>query len=298
VRELIMYIKSFVFCLFSFVFILCAGENDRFTEMSTQQIDALIKETSTKSSTVTEKMTFFSKYFLDTPYEFTCVGDGKYALYEPYPLVNFETTNCMAYCEHVLALAISDSWDNFFNNLQHIRYKDGLIGMRTRNHYTMGDWLPENDWLLEDVTRKVGESHTKTVTRTISHTKFFQGKEISDLRHVKSDYEMTIDYIPKGAMQDIVGNLRNGDIGALIFANKTDIFSAHMWMVMEVDDQLIIRESTTRGMTTFDTPYKSWAERISKSERYVGISIMRVREDINQAGRIIMPWEIAELKKR
>ena len=204
----------------------------------------------------------------------------------------------MAYCEHVLALSISDSWDNFFNNLQQIRYKNGMIGMRTRNHYTMGDWLPENNWLLEDVSRKVGGSHTKTVTRTISHTKFFQGKGITDLRHVKPDYEMTIDYIPKEVILDVKGNLRNGDIGALIFANKTDIFSAHMWMVMEVNGQIIIRESTTRGMTTFDTPYNTWAERVQTSKRYIGISLMRVREEINQAGKIIIPWEITELKRK
>jgi hypothetical protein len=134
----------------------------------------------------------------------------------------------------------------------------------------MGDWLPENNWLLEDVSRKVGGSHTKTVTRTISHTKFFQGKGITDLRHVKQDYKMTIDYIPKEAILDVKGNLQNGDIGALIFANKTDIFSAHMWMVMEVNGQIVIRESTTHGMTTFDTPYDAWAERVQESQRYIG----------------------------
>jgi hypothetical protein len=162
----------------------------------------------------------------------------------------------------------------------------------------MGDWLPENNWILEDVSRKVGGSYTKTMTRTISHTKFFEGKGITDLRHVKPDNEMTIDYIPKEAMLDIQDNLRNGDIGALIFANKTDIFSAHMWMVMEVNGEVIIRESTTRGMTTIDTPYKTWAEQHQQSNRYVGITLMRVRDDINQPGKIIMPWEIAELKQR
>ncbi len=292
-----MYTKFFVIFLLSFVLLLCAGENDRFTDMSPQEIDALIRETSAKPQTVTEKMNYYSQYFLGTPYTFTCVGDGEYALYEPYPLVNFDSTNCMAYCEHVLALSISDSWDNFFNNLQQIRYKNGMIGMRTRNHYTMGDWLPENNWLLEDVSRKVGGSHTKTVTRTISHTKFFQGKGITDLRHVKPDYEMTIDYIPKEAILDVKGNLQNGDIGSLIFANKTDIFSAHMWMVMEVNGQVIIRESTTRGMTTIDTPYDAWAGRVQESQRYIGISLMRVREDVNQPGKTIMPREISDLKK-
>jgi hypothetical protein len=293
-----MYLRFFVIFLLSFVILLCAGENDRFTNMSPSEIDALIEETAAKSQTITEKMNYFSEYFLGTPYAFTCVGDGEYALYEPYPLVNFDSTNCMAYCEHVLALAISDSWDNFFNNLQQIRYKDGMIGMRTRNHYTMGDWLPENKWLLDDVSRKVGGEHTQTVTRTISHTKFFEGKGITDLRHVKADYEMTIDYIPKADILKIKDQLQNGDIGTLIFANKTNIFSAHMWMVMEVEGQTIIRESTTRGMTTFDTPYDAWAKRIQDSKRYIGITVMRVKDSLNQPGKIIYPWEISDLKQK
>jgi hypothetical protein len=118
------------------------------------------------------------------------------------------------------------------------------------------------------------------------------------MRHVKPDYEMTIDYIPKEDILNIKDNLRNGDIGALIFANKSNIFSAHMWMVMEVEGQIVIRESTTRGMTTFDSPYDDWAKRIQKSQRYLGITLMRVREEINQTGKIIMPWEIAELKQK
>jgi hypothetical protein len=109
---------------------------------------------------------------------------------------------------------------------------------------------------------------------------------------------MTIDYIPKETILDVKYNLQNGDIGALIFANKTNIFSAHMWMVMEVEGQTIIRESTTRGMTTFDTPYDTWGERIQISKRYIGITLMRVREDLNQPGKTIMPWEIIELKRK
>jgi hypothetical protein len=293
-----MYTKFLVIFLLSFVILLCAGENDRFTKMSNEEIDALLKETSSKELTITAKMNFYSEYFLGTPYAFTCVGDGEYALYEPYPLVNFDSTNCMAYCEHVLALSISDSWDNFFNNLQHIRYKDGLVGMRTRNHYTMGDWLPENSWLLEDVSRKVGGDFTKTVTRTISHTKFFEGKGITDLRHVKQDYTMTIDYIPKASLLNIKDHLKNGDIGVLLFANKTNIFSAHMWMVMDIEGKIVIRESTTRGMTTFDTPYDTWAEQNMNSKRYIGISVMRVKESLNQPGKIIYPWEIPHLKQK
>ena len=136
----------------------------KFINMDRFQIDSLLTVTAAKDLPVTDRMQFYSGIFLDMPYNLICAGDGADALYETYPLVNFKETNCMVFVEHVLALSISDSWDNFFNNLQQIRYKNGIIGMRTRNHYTMADWLPENDWLLEDATAKVASDKAEQVT--------------------------------------------------------------------------------------------------------------------------------------
>jgi hypothetical protein len=271
--------------------------DSKLAVMSNMQIDSLLTEVSQKNMTVTDRMEYFSGLFLDMPYNIICAGDGPYALYETYPLVNFEETNCMVFCEHVLALSISDSWDNFFNNLQQIRYKDGMIGMRTRNHYTIADWLPENNWLLDDVSQEVGGKYTKNLTRNISHTKFFQGKGINDMRYVIPDREITVSYIPKESLSEIEGNLRSGDIGALLFADKPDIFSAHMWMVIEQNGNLVIRESSSSKMTTFDTPYKIWSAKIAASKRYIGIAVMRVRNDLNQPGKIILPWHIKDMKK-
>lgn len=288
-------IYTIMFLLF-FIQINFAGEKKRFYQMSNQEIDSLITVVAQKSMTVTEKMNFFSQFFLGTDYSFTCVGDGKDAILETYPLVNFKQTNCMALCEHVLALSISDNWDNFFNNLQQIRYKQGMIGMRTRNHYTMADWLPENRWLLEDVSDKIGGSGSQKVTRTISHIKFFKNKGISDLRHVIKDRKITINYIPSVDLNKIKDKLQTGDIGAILYANKTDIFSAHMFMIAESENKLIIREASTSKMSTFDTNYEKWTEKIKGSNRYIGITIMRVREEINQQGSIILPWEIEKIK--
>jgi hypothetical protein len=204
----------------------------------------------------------------------------------------------MVFCEHVLALSISDSWDNFFNNLQQIRYKCGIIGMRTRNHYTMGDWLPENRWLLDDVSALVAGEYTKQVTRTISHTSFFKGKGITDLRYVLPNREMTIDYVPKADLNKVENNYKNGDIIALLFANKSNIFSAHMLMVYKYNDKTIIRESSSSKMTTFDTPYREWANKINKSDSYIGIAVMRVRDELNKPGKIILPWKISEIKNQ
>ncbi len=280
--------------------ITAAGDTTdlKFVKMDRFQIDSLLTVTAAKDLSVTDRMQFYSKVFLGMPYNLICAGDGADALYETYPLVNFGETNCMVFVEHVLALSISDSWDNFFNNLQQIRYKNGIIGMRTRNHYTMADWLPENDWLLEDVTAKVAGGRAEPVTRTISHLKFFAGKGITDMRYVTPDRKVTIDYIPKEDLGEIEDNLRNGDIGALIFAHKNDIFSAHMFMFFYENGNLVTRESSSSKMTTFDTPYPEWAAKIGQSKRYIGIAVMRVRPDIDQPGRVILPWEVAGMKDR
>jgi hypothetical protein len=272
------------------------GDIQKVYEMSNHQIDSLLQVNSVKNLTVTERMVFYSGIFLGMPYNLTCAGDGPYALLETEPLVNFQETNCMVYCEHVLAMSISDSWDNFFNNLQHIRYKDGIIGMRTRNHYTMADWLPENKWLLDDVTSLIGGDRTRQFTRTISHNTFFAGKGISDLRYVKPDRDVTIDYIPMNALPDIRDNIRSGDIMALIYADMPNIFSAHMIIAIEENGTLYIRESAMSRMTTFDSTFDEWYERYKDSKRYAGLSFMRVRDDLNKPGMIILPWEINDLR--
>ena len=279
--------------------ISCKSKEEAYSplfEMSSHQIDSLLTVTSQSDMTITERVNFYSGLFLGTPYNFKCVGDGPYAMLENWNLVNFKETNCMALCEHVLAMSISDSWDNFFNNLQQIRYKDGIIGMRTRNHYTMADWLPENSWIIDHVSAEIGGEYTKSVTRTISHTNFFKNKGINDLRYVIPDREIKLDYVPKENLMDIRKNTRPGDILSLIFADKTDIFSAHMLLIVEKDGKNIIRESSNSKMTTFDTQYKEWTEKIEESDRYIGVCFMRVKEELNTAGKVILPWDIPNLK--
>ncbi|MEJ2052343.1 MAG: DUF1460 domain-containing protein [Calditrichaceae bacterium] len=239
--------SRYIFILLAFIAglnsVVLGQSGKKFHQMNHREIDAIIRQTSESTMTVTQKMNLLSEFFLGMPYNIKCVGDGPYALFEPWPLVNFKETNCMAFCEHVLALAISDSWDNFFNNLQKIRYRDGLIGMKTRNHYTMADWLPQNKWLLQDVSVKVGGKYTKKLTRTISHRRFFSGKGLTDMSDVEADSAVTIDYIPIEDLPLVQVNLKTGDIITLIYANLNNIFAEHMVLVAQKDNHKVIRVS-------------------------------------------------------
>lgn len=291
--------KLIIFILVAAVAIFARNPVKHFYQMDKQEINQFIKELAATGKTVTQKMQIASETFLTTPYDLTCVGDGPYALYDTKPLVNFQQTNCMALCEHVLALSISDSWENFFNNLQQIRYKDGIIGMKTRNHYTMADWLPQNQWLLEDVSRKIAGSYTRRMTRTISHRKFFQQKGITDMRDVLPDRTITIDYIPLDKVVTVQDKIHSGDVGAILFGNKKDIFAAHMFLIIEKEGRKYVREASMKAMTTLDTPLEKWFNDKLKQKptRYAGISLMRVRDELNKPGKIIKPWEIQSIKE-
>ena len=294
-----MKMKKILVVIISIVVLLFAENNNskKIYNMTNFEIDSLLKAESQNDLTVSERINFYSELFLGMPYSWTATGDGPYALFESYPLVDFDSTNCMVYSEHVLSMSISDSWDNFFNNLQQIRYKDGMIGMRTRNHYTIGDWLPENSWLLDDVSKLVGGKYTKKMTKTISHRQFFKNKGIKDLRYVKPDRKITIDYIPLKYLEKVKNNVHNGDIVSLLLANKKDIFSAHMLMIVEKNGVKYFREASTSNYSTFETTYDKWVNSKLNSKKYAGMAFMRVKPELDKKNTVILPWKIDEMKK-
>ena len=68
-------------------------------------------------------------------------------------------------------------------------------------------------------------------------------------------------------------------------------------MSIEENNQLIVRESSTSKMSTFDSSFGDWAKIIENSKRYIGASFMRIREELNKSEQVILPWEINNLKE-
>ncbi|UCE08632.1 MAG: DUF1460 domain-containing protein, partial [bacterium] len=250
-----------------------------YYKMNIDEIDQDIREISNKGLNNQEKMVYYSERFLKAPYDLNCEGDGEYAKYDRQPLLNFKRVNCMTYCEIVLALTLSDYYEDMFNILQHIRYRNGIIGMATRNHYTMADWLPENSWCLDDVSREIGSEDTAQLTRTISHKTFFTGKDIHDIPLYLPDRELTIDYIPLNKLAHHQEELMNGDIVALI-QDLPGIFSAHMLMVIKKDNRTFFRHASMKAKKVLDSPFDQYIKELSEDPKYLGMSFMRVKQNI------------------
>jgi hypothetical protein len=262
--------------------------------MSIPEIDQDIRSTSKQIRAIDDRMVYYSERFLGAPYVLECEAEGEYGRYETQPLMNLKQLNCMTFCEIVMALALSDFYEEMFNVLQHIRYRQGIISMATRNHYTMVDWLPANDWCLQDVTKQVGGKDVVASTRTISHQKFFKGKGIQDLPMICPDRTVTRYYIPLQKLCLHEKELRSGDVVALI-QDKPDIFSAHMLLIVKKDGQTFFRHASMSAGQVLDQPFHEYIDAISKKPRYQGMSFMRMRNTITWRdgvythGKILIP---------
>jgi hypothetical protein len=86
-------------------------------------------------------MEMIGSRFLGDPYGDNTLGGSKSSV-ESFT-ASFDAFDCVTYVENVLALAGAFSPRKFADNLRHIRYKDGIVGWPSRNHY-MTTWIRNN----------------------------------------------------------------------------------------------------------------------------------------------------------
>lgn len=251
-----------------------------YYKMDVQEIDQDIRRISKEDWPIQERMRYYSERFLGAPYELLAEGDGPYAKYDQAPLLNLKKVNCMTYCEIVMALSLSDYYADFNNILQNIRYDKGIIGMATRNHYTMADWKSANSWCLDDVTKQIGREDTRKLERMISHQQFFASKDIYDIPLMRRDRNVTIDYIPLAKLSDHSDRLRTGDVVALI-QDAEGIFSAHMLLIIKEQEKIFFRHASMSADETIDSEFRDYIQGLEKNRRYLGMSFMRLKSEIN-----------------
>lgn len=174
-----------------------------------------------KELPLNELVTETAKFFLGTPYV------GGTLEKEPEQLVaNLHELDCTTLVETSLALARTLkndtlSWNAFCNNLQQIRYHQGLInGYASRKHYA-SDWIVSNEQqgIVADVTfRSGGEPYVFHVAFMSSHPdKYKQLAADSSLVSLIREKEDELNrhafyFIPKEKISTLQNQIRNGDI--------------------------------------------------------------------------------------
>ena len=124
----------------------------KFTEA---EVDKYLKFLSATEPDLRKRIVHLARKNIGQPYELYLLGEMPFEPYDPQPIYCLGKSDCLVFTEHTYAMALSHNWPSFMKMLQRIRYRDGQLGVATRNHYTEADWNISNGWLVEDITAKL-----------------------------------------------------------------------------------------------------------------------------------------------
>ncbi|MCZ6681575.1 MAG: DUF1460 domain-containing protein [Planctomycetota bacterium] len=180
-----------------------------------------------------DRVALLGRQNVGQPYRLFLLGEGPFELHDPDPLYCLSASDCVTFVEHTYAMALASDWRSFFRTLQRIRYRDGEIGMLTRNHFTEADWNVNNGWLFEDVTSRLAPGLEKAMRVSIGRSAFFAkyGLEVDGPQEA---FETT--YIPGASLEAMLPRLQDGDVVEIVRGGSESPYVGHMGLILHSAD--------------------------------------------------------------
>jgi len=199
-------------------------------EAARRRIDALILM-ARELPTMAQRIEFISRAFVGTRYRgYTLIGGP----HRPERfVVRDDGFDCVTYCETVLAAARSARLSDFEAELRRIRYRNGVVTWRTRNHY-FADWGTNN--VSNGVCAGVAVPGDVAVKKTLTYMRALGPRRVS------------FDAIPRAQLLANRERLATGDIiGFLSRRPRLDYFHTG-FVIVRSDGELLLRHATrSRG---------------------------------------------------
>lgn len=164
------------------------------------------------------------------PYELFLLGEFPYETYDAQPLFDLTKSDCVVFVEHVYAMAMSASWEEFFWMLQRIRYRDGVIGVATRNHYTEADWNLANNWLVTDITKDLAGERVRPYRQRIDRQAFLK-KQFKIEREIPVQQFDDV-FVPKETVAEVEASLQDGDFVNVISTKDGGYWASHVGLIV------------------------------------------------------------------
>jgi hypothetical protein len=179
-------------------------------QLTPAQLDDRLSHHQAFQPVLNERVIEIARTNLKQPYDIYLLGEAPFEMIDPQPVYNLRKSDCVVFVEHTLAMAMSDDFSSFLRLLQRIRYRNGEIGVRTRNHYTEVDWNLNNQWLVREITNDIAGGSVKQYKATIDRKAFFKQRYKIDVDVPKEP--TTQDYIPFESIAQVKSQLRTGDV--------------------------------------------------------------------------------------
>ncbi|MFH1745637.1 MAG: N-acetylmuramoyl-L-alanine amidase-like domain-containing protein [Planctomycetota bacterium] len=222
---------------------------------------------------LTKRVVHLGRQNYDQPYDIYLLGEFPYEFHDPEPIYCLDRSDCLTFCEHMYSMALSQDWWTFLRTLQRIRYRDGIIGMLTRNHYGLADWNPNNAFLFVDLTTKLGQGQVCVPLHQICRrARFFAqfgiGQDIPD-------EPISDQYIPTANVPAILAELHDGDFVNIIRGDDDSQWCGHTGLVAIGNDGTVNFLHSARPAVR-EQPLLDY---LQNNRRCLGMKILRLAPD-------------------
>jgi len=238
-----------------------------------REVDAYLKWLADRPLGTRRRVVRLGRQNVGQPYRLFLLGEFPFELYDPDPMYCLAAGDCVTFVEQTYAMALARDWPSFFRTLQRIRYKDGQVGLLTRNHFTEADWNVHNAWLFADVTEIVAEGRARPMRTTIDRTAFFAKFGI-DRKFPVQHFESR--YIPREDLPDVLPRLQDADVIEIVRGNKRSQYVSHVGLIMHDDSGgVTLLHSTIPAVR--EEPLLGY---IQRHQNILGIKILRLNRSV------------------
>ena len=242
-------------------------------QMNQSDVDAYLAELTERQPDFRSRVNDVAQRSLGTPYADGPLGEGPGAKYDDDPLMDLTRVDCVTFVEQTIALTASSSYQDAFDLLQKVRYRNGEIDFESRNHFMAAEWVVNNRFCT-DVTRAL-DVPTAAVSRTISKKGFFQRVKIPELGQDITDRVIDLAYVTIDQAAEAEKSLPSPAL--ILFIGKVDwLFTLHCGLYLRDQDGtgLLYHASSKHGAVT-TTRLASYLE---DSQRYLGFAAYSIQD--------------------
>eukprot|EP01032_Pedospumella_encystans_P031405 gene31405-35449_t len=200
--------------------------------MSPQEADGYIAQMRQSEPDLRKRIAAIGRRNIGQPYMLNLLGEYPFEIHDTLPMFSLTQSDCVVFAEHTYAMALSRNWKEFFWMLQRIRYKDGVVGVATRNHYTEQDWNINNGWLLTDVTRELAGDFAASYPLRVDRQRFLKTRHNTEVSMPVQD--STEYYVPKERIAEVLGTLQDGDFVNVISTRDGGYWASHVGLIVTV----------------------------------------------------------------
>lgn len=199
-------------------------------QMTPQEVHRYIGDMHRAEPDLRKRIAAIGRRNIGQPYKLHLLGEFPYELHDSLPMFSLESSDCVVFAEHTYAMALSKSWEEFFWMLQRIRYKEGVIGVASRNHYTEVDWNLNNNWLVTDISAALAGPAGPSYALTVDRARFLKTRHQTERSiPVQTSREY---FVPAEQVASIAGQLQDGDFVNVVTTKAGGHWVSHVGLVV------------------------------------------------------------------